>query len=90
MKGKCWKPLGLFIRICRAFTLLLIFSMSCRSPDIELVADRGSMGGWGLGGGHDEKTRIGHEEEEDEPPSDWDQAQVCLIDVFEILTFFYK
>lgn len=83
VKGKCWKPLGLSIRICRAFTLLLIFSMSCRSPDIELVADRGSIGGWGLGGGHEEKTRLGQEEDEDEPPSDWDQAQVCLIDMLK-------
>jgi hypothetical protein len=56
--------------------------MSCRSPDIELVADRGSIGGWGLGGGHEEMTRLGQEEEDDEPPSDWDQAQVRLIDIF--------
>ena len=55
--------------------------MSCRSPDIELVADRGSIGGWGLGGGHEEMTRLGQEEEDDEPPSDWDQAQVRLIDI---------
>ena len=61
--------------------------MSCRSPDIELVADRGSIGGWGLGGGHEEKTRLGQEEEEDEPPSDWDQAQVCLIDILNLLNF---
>ena len=83
MKGKCWKLLGLFIKICRAFTLLLISSMSCRSPDIELVAERGSMGGgWGLGGGYEEKARLG-QEEEDEPPSDWDQAQVCLSDMLK-------
>lgn len=81
MKGKCWKPLGLFIEIFGEFTPLLIFSMSCRSPDIELVPDRGSIGGWGLGGGHEEKTRLGQEEDEDEPPSDWDQPQVCFIDI---------
>ena len=78
------EALRFVIGICRAFTLLLIFSMSCRSPDIELVADRGSIGGWGLGGGHEENTRLGQEEEEDEPPSDWDQAQVCLIDMLRI------
>ncbi|KAF8813635.1 HbrB-domain-containing protein [Phlegmacium glaucopus] len=55
-----------------------------RSPDIELAA-RESIGGWGLGGGHDENARLGQEEEEDEPPSDWDQAQVCLrlIDILD-------
>ena len=55
--------------------------MSRRSPDIEHMNDRGSIGGWGLGGGHEEKTRLGQEEEEDEPLSDWDQAQVCLDDI---------
>lgn len=45
------------------------------------------MGGWGLGGGHEENTRLGQEEEEDEPPSDWDQAQVCLIDMLKIWKF---
>jgi hypothetical protein len=40
------------------------------------------MGGWGLGGGHEE-TRLGQEEEEDESTSDWDQAQVCLIDMLK-------
>lgn len=49
-----------------------------RSPDIERVAARASIGGWGLGGGHEEKTRLGQEEEEDEPPSDWDQTQTVV------------
>jgi len=31
-----------------------------------------------LGGGHEEKARLGQEEEEDEPPSDWDQAQAVV------------
>jgi hypothetical protein len=65
----------------------LIFLISHRSPDIELVADRGSIGGWGLGGGQEEKTRLGQEEEEDEPPCDWDQAQVCLIDMLKICKY---
>ena len=50
------------------------------------MAERASIGGWGLGGGHEDKARLGQEEEEDEPPSDWDPAQVCLIDIFEIFS----
>lgn len=46
------------------------------------MAQRASIGGWGLGGGQEEKTKLGQEEEDDEPLSDWDQAQVCLIHIF--------
>ena len=68
-----------FVSDLSSILLLSILLMSRRSPDIEHTVDRGSIGGWGLGGGHEEKTRVGQEEEEDEPPSDWDQAQVSLL-----------
>ena len=48
-----------------------------RSPDVESSAARASVGGWGLGAGHEDIDRPAEEEEEDEP-LDWDQAQVGL------------
>jgi hypothetical protein len=52
---------------------LLSFSI-CRSPDIEPGA-RVTSGGWGLGAGNIENSKGAEDEEEDEP-LDWDQAQV--------------
>jgi hypothetical protein len=49
-----------------------------RSPDPESAAARASVGGWGLGGGHEDSGKTAEEDEEDEP-LDWDQAQVCLL-----------
>ncbi|KAI0040640.1 HbrB-domain-containing protein [Auriscalpium vulgare] len=51
------------------------FLESLRSPDPP-GADRTSVGGWGLGVGawNDEKER-GKDDEDDEDPLDWDQAQ---------------
>jgi hypothetical protein len=48
-----------------------------RSPDVESSAARASIGGWGLGAGHEDIGKPAEEEEEDEP-LDWDQAQVGL------------
>ncbi|KAH9928056.1 HbrB-like-domain-containing protein [Amylocystis lapponica] len=48
------------------------FLESLRSPDPESTT-RASMGGWGLGGGYEERRT----EEEDED-MDWDQAQVVV------------
>ncbi|KAH8107830.1 HbrB-domain-containing protein [Cristinia sonorae] len=52
------------------------FLESLRSPDPE--AARVSMGGWGLGVGYEEIMRKGDEEEEEELPADWDQAQAVV------------
>jgi hypothetical protein len=52
------------------------FMVLCRSPDVESAAARASVGGWGLGAGHEDIGKAVEEEEEDEP-LDWDQAQVC-------------
>jgi hypothetical protein len=48
-----------------------------RSPDVESSGARASVGGWGLGAGHEDIGKPAEEEEEDEP-LDWDQAQVGL------------
>lgn len=47
-----------------------------RSPDLDSSAARASVGGWGLGAGHEDVGKAAEEDEEDEP-LDWDQAQVC-------------
>lgn len=49
--------------------------LNFRSPDPESSAARASVGGWGLGAGHEDIIKTADEEEEDEP-LDWDQAQV--------------
>lgn len=46
-----------------------------RSPDVENTAARASVGGWGLGAGHEDTVKTVDEEEEEEP-LDWDQTQV--------------
>ncbi|TFK44576.1 HbrB-like-domain-containing protein [Crucibulum laeve] len=51
------------------------FLEALRSPDVESSAARASTGGWGLGAGHEPKTA--EDEEEDEPLS-WDQAQAVV------------
>lgn len=48
-----------------------------RSPDLVSSAARASVGGWGLGAGHEDTARTAEEEEEDEP-LDWDQAQAVV------------
>jgi len=45
-----------------------------RSPDLVSSTTRASVGGWGLGAGHEDAPKTAEEEEEDEP-LDWDQAQ---------------
>lgn len=50
-------------------------SILCRSPDLD-SSNRASVGGWGLGVGREENGKPADDEEEDEP-LDWDQAQVC-------------
>lgn len=53
------------------------FLEALRSPDPENNT-RASVGGWGLGGGNVDNSKAADEEEEDEP-LDWDQAQVSLL-----------
>ncbi|KAF8972942.1 HbrB-like-domain-containing protein [Flammula alnicola] len=52
------------------------FLEALRSPDIEPGA-RVTSGGWGLGAGNVENSKGGEDEEEDEP-LDWDQAQAVV------------
>lgn len=66
--GHFFTSQGVFLK----FSLLFLF----RSPDVESTAARASVGGWGLGAGHEDVGKAAEEEEEDEP-LDWDQAQVC-------------
>jgi len=53
------------------------FLEALRSPDPESSAARASVGGWGLGAGHEDIVKMADEEEEDEP-LDWDQAQAVV------------
>ncbi|PPQ64995.1 hypothetical protein CVT26_015704 [Gymnopilus dilepis] len=53
------------------------FLEALRSPDIEPSGPRTSSGGWGLGAGNVENGKLTEEEEEDEP-LDWDQAQAVV------------
>lgn len=53
------------------------FLEALRSPDLESSTTRASVGGWGLGAGHEDIGKPAEEEEEDEP-LDWDQAQAVV------------
>ncbi|RDB24719.1 Target of rapamycin complex 2 subunit bit61 [Hypsizygus marmoreus] len=53
------------------------FLEALRSPELESNATRASVGGWGLGAGHEDVGKATEEEEEDEP-LDWDQAQAVV------------
>lgn len=50
------------------------FLEALRSPDLVSSTTRASVGGWGLGAGHEDAPKTAEEEDEDEP-LDWDQAQ---------------
>jgi hypothetical protein len=71
---KCWNHFG---NTLQATHCGLVLTCYFRSPDIETVANRGSIGGWGLGEGRVDAAK-GIDEEEDEP-LDWDQAQVPSV-----------
>jgi hypothetical protein len=51
-----------------------IIILHFRSPDLVSSTARASVGGWGLGAGHEDAPKTAEEEEDDEP-LDWDQAQ---------------
>ncbi|KDR75396.1 hypothetical protein GALMADRAFT_249446 [Galerina marginata CBS 339.88] len=53
------------------------FLEALRSPDLEPSGTRASSGGWGLGAGNVENGKLAEEDEEDEP-LDWDQAQAVV------------
>ncbi|KAJ7039251.1 HbrB-like-domain-containing protein, partial [Mycena alexandri] len=54
------------------------FLEALRSPDIESHANLGVKGGWGLGPGGGTLDSARPEEEEDEPPLNWDEAQAAV------------
>jgi len=56
---------------------MLHLALKNRSPEIEPTGTRASLGGWGLGAGNVENSKVSEEEEEEDEPLDWDQAQVC-------------
>lgn len=56
-----------------------------RSPDPESAAARASVGGWGLGAGHEDIVKMADEEEDDEH-LDWDQAQVWYLPSWKLNT----
>ncbi|KAF5385991.1 hypothetical protein D9615_002415 [Tricholomella constricta] len=53
------------------------FLEALRSPDLDTSAARASVGGWGLGAGHEDVSKTLDEEEEDEM-LDWNQAQAIV------------
>jgi hypothetical protein len=54
------------------------FLEALRSPEIEPTGTRANSGGWGLGAGNVENIKPGEEEEEEDEPLDWDQAQAVV------------
>jgi len=53
------------------------FLEALRSPDIVIAGARGSVGGWGLGGGAEDSGK-GTEEDDEDETLDWDQAQAVV------------
>ncbi|GLB37246.1 putative hbrB-like [Lyophyllum shimeji] len=53
------------------------FLEALRSPDVEVSTTRASVGGWGLGAGHEDVSKT-MEEEEDDEMLDWNQAQAIV------------
>ncbi|KAF8070291.1 HbrB-like-domain-containing protein [Lyophyllum atratum] len=53
------------------------FLEALRSPDLDTTATRASVGGWGLGAGHEDVSKTAEEEEEEEL-LDWNQAQAIV------------
>lgn len=53
------------------------FLEALRSPDLDASTTRASVGGWGLGAGHEDVSKTA-EEEEEEDMLDWNQAQAIV------------